>query len=486
MVKPVVVIMIVNMMVLVNNFMIKIIKHNAKFWGNKLYSLLLLLLLALLFNCKKDNKEIVKDKISNKINIENDSIYISVDFNQDGSAIINVPDALLHNYSLTFNNEKHEERRVTHVLSSAYSSMVVEYGVYISGQNKIENIKQNYLISKGNSRLFLEYDSEKYIFKHNSSNIDSITENYRRLRSKIFQTENKEIYLKELDTLYLFYNNLYTEKNNTKKVQLNDIYYFEKLQMINPLSEKVDDFIKTLSDPIASKTLRRLLFSYVENRINIFDYKNLNIINFSEEYINLLSIGVFSFLRFEDNKGNDKFPAATKWLKETSLYSNNKIIIDKEIEPLDNEDFKKNLSQLQFFGKSEESIDFTNIIKQNQTDYYLIDFWATWCAPCIQGVKTMNKMELPKNIKVISISVDKEKDKQKWKTMTKELEQPLSYWIDETDSDTKEFMKFIEMQSIPRYILIDKDMNLIDQAFYHPQEPQFLSKLKDVKNHKYW
>jgi thiol-disulfide isomerase/thioredoxin len=466
--------------------MIKIIKHNAEFWGNKLYSLFLLLAISFLFTCQKNNKEIKRNQNPNLINRVNDSVIVSVDFNDEGNAIINVSDIFLHNYSLGFYNGKKENRRITHTFPMVYSSMVIEYGVYISDQNKIKNIKQNYLVSNENSKLFLEFDSEKYLFKENGLSVDSIAANYRRLSSKIFQSDNKGIYKKELDTLYTFYNNIYIEDNNMLMVQLNDIYYFEKLQMIRPLSLEIDDYIKSLSKPIACNTLRRLLFGYVENRINDFDYENLNPKNFSEEYINLLSKGVFSFLRFEDNKGNNKFPLAKKWLKETSLYANNKSSINKEIEPLNNVDFKKILSQLWFFNKSDETVDLEKIIKQNPSNYYLIDFWATWCAPCVRGIKIMNEMELPKNVKVISISVDKEKDRQKWIKTTNKLEQSITYWLDETNDKTREFMKFIEMQSIPRYILIDKNMNLIDQAFYHPQEPQFLSKLQDVKNYKYW
>ena len=177
---------------------------------------------------------------------------------------------------------------------------------------------------------------------------------------------------------------------------------------------------------------------------------------------------------------------AKKWLRSTKLYSENTIAIDKEITPLNNVTFKEKLNKLSFFSVSDEKSSISKIIKQTPSPYYLIDFWATWCAPCIQGVEAMAKAGLPKNVKVISLSVDKAKDKEKWKTKTKELEQSISYWLNEELDETKAFLKFIEMQSIPRYILIDENMNLIDQAFYHPQQPQFLPKLQNIRNHKYW
>ena len=95
-------------------------------------------------------------------------------------------------------------------------------------------------------------------------------------------------------------------------------------------------------------------------------------------------------------------------------------------------------------------------------------------------------MVIPKNIKVLSFSIDKEKDKEKWKTKTRELEQKLTFWFNGTLENNIGFTEFIEMQSIPRYVLIDKNMNLIDQAFYPPSQPEFLPLLKDIKNHKYW
>ena len=144
------------------------------------------------------------------------------------------------------------------------------------------------------------------------------------------------------------------------------------------------------------------------------------------------------------------------------------------------------MKKLTLESVSNEKKDFKKIIDEIPTDYYLIDFWATWCAPCIQGFKTMKSMDLPDNVKVISISVDKNKDKEKWIKTTNKLNQSISYWIDGTDNNTQKFMNFIEMKSIPRYVLIDKNMNLIDQAFYHPSNSQFIKKLKDVKNHKYW
>ncbi|WP_458627509.1 TlpA family protein disulfide reductase [Winogradskyella sp. PC D3.3] len=460
------------------------INHLKKaFLCNKPIGLLLFMSFTLL-TCKKEIK-----KLQIKANEENqklsDSIKFSINFTDKGYAFLSVPDRFLYSYPLTFNDKK-----TSHTISRDFDSFIVSYSVSIPSENgKREFVQQNYLISD-DSIINLKYNSRTYRFENHKLNIDSINNTYSAIKKKILTSKKKKIFYKnELDTLYTYYRNKFNDRKEFLKYNLNELYYYDRLQLIDSLNDKVDGFLKNelnTNNFIASSILYDFLNRYIEYRITTIDFDKIDSLNYSKSYVEFVSLGVFAFLRNEENKGYNKFLNAKNWLRGTKMYAENKEAIEKEIEPLDNENFKKKLAELNFSDTKNKQLSFSQITKQSPTQYFLIDFWATWCAPCIQGVKTMNKMGLPKNIKVISISVDKEKDKQKWKTKTKELEQSLSYWIDETDSDTKEFMKFIEMKSIPRYILIDKDMNLIDQAFYHPQEPQFLSKLQNIKNHKYW
>lgn len=245
-------------------------------------------------------------------------------------------------------------------------------------------------------------------------------------------------------------------------------------------------FLKKLNNPIGCSSLSSLLFNYTKNRMEVFDYSKLNTKYFNSKYIKLLALGHFSFLKYEDSKGDVKYKEAIRWLKTTDFYKKDSVLIKKNITPLNNIEFKKNLKNLNLIDTTFKEVSFLKILKKHSSNYYLIDFWATWCAPCIKGVKIMKEMNIPENVKVISISLDKEKDKEKWKVETKKLEQSITYWLDEKNDKIRSFLKFIELKSIPRYILIDKEMNLIDEAFYHPQGSQFLTKLRDVKNSKFW
>jgi len=462
--------------------------------NSRLYCLLFLSVIFLC-SCKKQERQnhIVSSILENEYQeslSDKDSIIISVRFKSKGSTGFNIKDNYHHYYYLNFSNIKDTNKVVTKKIDIIFDNQIINFGGGRFVDGKIEYYEHNFLLSKKSKDLRFDYVDGNVELKNTSDVyiIDSLHNDYNRIGLKIdnFKESDKQILNQELHKVYKYYEEKYSNVDNSLLKNLNKQCFIDKLQRLHPMNEDVDEYLKGVKKPIVSNYFSNIQFFYIKNRIDTFNFNELNIKNYSKDYINFLSIGIFNFLRNEDNKGDKKYQPAIDWLKTTDLYKNDSIYVKKEIIPINNEIFKKKLKDLSLTGVKNINTDLKQITKENPSSYYLLDFWATWCGPCVQGVKLMKEMELPKNVKVISISVDKEKDKQKWVKMTNKLQQSITYWLDETNYKTKEFVKFIEMQSVPRYILIDKNMNLIDQAFYHPKEPHFLPKLKDVKNHKYW
>jgi len=459
--------------------------------GSKYCHLLPILLSFLFITCNEEHNTQKDEKINQFPHIKDvknnkDSLKITIDIIGKGKFGVSLPDAVFYNYALDFSNEGDSTKTITQNILKVSESMVIAYNASIHDKGKITDLSQYYLVVDTTSVLDLEHNALTHTFKKNKLSVNSLYQDYNALNTKIFKAKDKISLIPTLDALHRKHKLLYTNEKSEAKNQLNDIQYFKTLQRIDPLNQKVDYFIKTLKNPVSCNPLQQLVFKYVTHRIAIFDFESLNSNNYPEEYIDLLSKGMFSFLRFEDNKGNNKYLKAKSWLRSTDFYSEHSYEIEKELTPLDNKQFKKLLAQLNISDTTDRVLSFPQLIQENPSPYYLIDFWATWCAPCIGGVKIMNEMDMPKNINVISISMDKERDKEKWKTKTVGLKQSITYWLDDTNENAISFLKFIELQSIPRYIIIDKNMNLIDQAFYRPEQSQFLPKLKNIRNHKYW
>ena len=58
--------------------------------------------------------------------------------------------------------------------------------------------------------------------------------------------------------------------------------------------------------------------------------------------------------------------------------------------------------------------DFEKIILKSDDKIYVINFWATWCAPCVKELPYFEKLHQEnKNVTVILVSLDSKKDIEK-------------------------------------------------------------------------
>lgn len=58
--------------------------------------------------------------------------------------------------------------------------------------------------------------------------------------------------------------------------------------------------------------------------------------------------------------------------------------------------------------------DFEKAIIKEDENVYVINFWATWCAPCVKELPHFEKLHINnKNLKVILVSIDSRKDLEK-------------------------------------------------------------------------
>jgi thiol-disulfide isomerase/thioredoxin len=131
-----------------------------------------------------------------------------------------------------------------------------------------------------------------------------------------------------------------------------------------------------------------------------------------------------------------------------------------------------------------ETIKIQDLTKNYK--YTLIDFWATWCIPCIKQMPHMNKyaIELDNEIQFVSLSVDNQKDYKKWTEIAQEYKSITHFWL----SDTTDIRKNLGVKGLPRMILLDNKGNIVDPDFPHLYEPiahewiKSLARQKKTKN----
>ncbi|TCI90166.1 TlpA family protein disulfide reductase [Tenacibaculum sp. M341] len=113
--------------------------------------------------------------------------------------------------------------------------------------------------------------------------------------------------------------------------------------------------------------------------------------------------------------------------------------------------------------------------------YVYIDFWATWCNPCLSEIPSLKEVEKKyhdKNIEFVSISIDDKEDHDAWKNMVKDKE--LTGIQLYANRDT-EFTSAYAVNSIPRFILIDPDGNIVTPDAPSPSNPLLIELFDSLK-----
>jgi len=100
---------------------------------------------------------------------------------------------------------------------------------------------------------------------------------------------------------------------------------------------------------------------------------------------------------------------------------------------------------------------FDEIIQSNKGKVIYLDFWATWCSPCLGEMPNSKQIEKElanRNVAFVYICVDSEKDKY-MATLSKLQLGGQHYFLSKKQSD--EIRKLFQIHGIPFYILIDKN-----------------------------
>jgi thiol-disulfide isomerase/thioredoxin len=115
--------------------------------------------------------------------------------------------------------------------------------------------------------------------------------------------------------------------------------------------------------------------------------------------------------------------------------------------------------------------DFLSNLKQSFNEKaLLIDFWATWCAPCIQEMPFSKKLQneikdLP--VEFIYLCTSGSSSIDKWKSKISELQIPGTHIFVEETIET-DLMNLFSVNGFPSYVFINTNGNFIPKAIERP------------------
>ncbi|HPF78947.1 MAG TPA: TlpA disulfide reductase family protein [Alphaproteobacteria bacterium] len=177
----------------------------------------------------------------------------------------------------------------------------------------------------------------------------------------------------------------------------------------------------------------------------------------------------------------------------TQMYKNRGEVIADQVEVPDDfaRDFarvitknrSKPIEEVHFLSPEGEKIDWSAF----KGEYLLVNFWASWCSPCVIELPTLDRLEQKfrgKGLKVIAISLDQGRshDEIKEYLYNRNLGEFAAYF----DSDTQ-VQKTIPMRGIPTTYMLDKRGNVLhvfegDADWDSPESIAFFNKFLDNKD----
>ena len=104
----------------------------------------------------------------------------------------------------------------------------------------------------------------------------------------------------------------------------------------------------------------------------------------------------------------------------------------------------------------------------------IVNFWATWCAPCMQEMLQIKKLYQTyedKNVQVISISIDDPKTKNKVNFFVRSRNLPFIILHDAN----KEYFNTCHFNTVPSTLIVDQESNIVySHSGYRPGDEKMI------------
>lgn len=314
-------------------------------------------------------------------------------------------------------------------------------------------------------------------------------------RSKDYDFAQKYTEAKYKDELKFLNEYVRSKKISKKMIEIfNDIIYFDyvasKLKLDLALlkqntitSSAIDNDVKLLKKKnnthnyLYLKTFKQAQVSYLEILKTLHMQTSLMELinqNFKGEIKNYL-------LFYTVKKAIAERTHTTTMLDHFNKYCSNedfKTEINKNIELILPE------KETNLIARDGHSISYKDLINQNKGKVIYIDFWASWCAPCIQQMPYSFKLHqdfVNYPISFMYFSIDESNSSWKTKTDALKIDAKNSFLI--INGNKSSLAKNFNIKTIPRIIIIDKTGKVASVNGNLPTQPTTKAYLLKLLKH---
>lgn len=162
---------------------------------------------------------------------------------------------------------------------------------------------------------------------------------------------------------------------------------------------------------------------------------------------------------------------ASDTIRVNRLYKRFKYALDKVIVAS---------NDLVLLTPGEKQLLFADVLKMCGGKIVYIDFWASWCEPCIREMKfskSLRENDRFKDVVFIYLSVDIDKDKWKTACQAAQLDSVFHNYLILNGQSSSVYAEY-GIKTLPRYMIFDREGNLLNADAPRPSDEALMVELE--------